>query len=667
MPLTTLAHDLGFADLAHMSRSVRALTSFPPSAWRSDASLEGLAWSDAGQLHAFKTRPRTSSNLTPSMDEMNRRRFLSAAASLGASFVGCHAPPQASRVAWIERRDVFPEGVASGDPTPDSVLLWTRRPYADGRRVARLRVEVADDEAFARVVAASDTWVSAGSDWTCRALVGGLSPGRAYAYRFTDEQGFGSRVGRTITAPADDDGRPVHFAFVSCQNVNQGRAEHLRRLIHADEAAPPEDRLAFVLHLGDFIYELVWYPEDRPQGMYDRRLRDVVRYATGQRIEDFHVPTTVDDYRAVYRAYLHDPDIQDARARWPFVSMWDNHEFSWLGWQGLQVFGGKTLPAQTRKVAANQAWFEYQPARVKKPVASLASFDPPRVVDAPVTAFDADGLGLEPNNQAAIRSLVAYRAFRWGKHVELFITDQHSFRSEDASARPEMKAFSSKDFPELVPEEVLEVLDGGRSFRGPSGGPPATLRFDGKDVPNFFAQAPVQTMLGAEQRAWFLERLGASRATWKVWANSQGTLDARADPQNSSPGPHAALARGGLREPRRRRSQQRLRGARGHLRSRRARRPHRIRHGLGRPAQLLGGPRRQGAATGALRARRRRVHHRIRLGARVRRGLRARLASRAPATRALPGRPPRAGEARAGGEPPPAPRRARVPRVRALR
>ena len=100
--------------------------------------------------------------------------------------------------------------------------------------------------------------------------------------------------------------------------------------------------------------------------MYDRRLRDIVRYPHGEKIRDFHVPTTLEDYRAVYRGYLHDPDLQDARARWPFVSMWDNHEFSWLGWQSLQKFEGKTRPAQTRKVAANQAFFEFQPARMAR-------------------------------------------------------------------------------------------------------------------------------------------------------------------------------------------------------------------------------------------------------------------------------------------------------------
>ena len=112
-------------------------------------------------------------------------------------------------------------------------------------------------------------------------------------------------------------------------------------------------------HLGDFIYEIVWYPEDRPQGMYDRRLRDIVRNEHGEKIRDFHIPTDIGDYRAIYRNYLHDPDLQDARARWPFVCMWDNHEFSWIGWQSLPKFGGANRPAQTRKVAANQAFFEY--------------------------------------------------------------------------------------------------------------------------------------------------------------------------------------------------------------------------------------------------------------------------------------------------------------------
>ncbi len=357
------------------------------------------------------------------MSSMNRRTFTKLAVAMGATAVWGDLFAAPSRVAWRERRGFFPEGVASGDSDSGSVLLWTRCPQAEKSSSAELSVEVSEDQSFRRVVARAITTVSACSDWTCRVLVAGLQPRRTYWYRFTDRNGNGSRIGRTITAPSLDDSRPVAFAFVSCQNVNQGAQNAYRRMIFEDERAAEADRLGFVLHLGDFIYERVWYPEDRPQGMYDRRLRDTVRYPDGEKIRDFHIPTTLDGYRAVYRAYLHDPDLQDARARWRFVNMWDNHEFSWLGWQSLQKFQGKTRPAQTRKVAANEAFFEYQPARMARPSGnSLERFSPPKVVDAPITKFDDHGLGQEANNLAAIGSLKGYRAIRWGRNVELIVT-----------------------------------------------------------------------------------------------------------------------------------------------------------------------------------------------------------------------------------------------------
>src|SRR6185295_18394504 len=147
---------------------------------------------------------------------------------------------------WRERRDLYPEGVASGDPSPDSVLLWTRRPPVDGDTAKRLTVEVAEDEGFTRVVATAHANLTEASDWTCRVLAAGLEPARVYWYRFTDEQENGSRVGRTITAPADDDARPVRFAFVSCQNNNQGACNAYRRMIYEDEHAPEQERLGFV-------------------------------------------------------------------------------------------------------------------------------------------------------------------------------------------------------------------------------------------------------------------------------------------------------------------------------------------------------------------------------------------------------------------------------------
>ncbi len=467
--------------------------------------------------------------------KVTRRAFLRTAVALNATAVWSHGVRAPSRISWQERRDLFPEGVASGDPDFSSVLLWTRHNVGLEHQVEGLVVEVAEDPLFERVIAATHVPISADADWTCRVLVGGLQPSTLYWYRFTDPRGNGSRIGRTITAPAEQDTRPVRFAFVSCQNANQGAQSAYRRMIFEDERATEQDRLGFVLHLGDFIYEIVWYPEDRPQGMYDRRLRDIVRYEHGEKIDDFHIPTTVDDYRAIYRAYLHDPDLQDARARWPFVNMWDNHEFSWLGWQSLQKFDGKTRPAQTRKVAANQAFFEYQPARMARPSGrSLDHFDPPHVVDAPVTAFDDNGLGNEPNNRAAIDSLRGYRALRWGRNVELIVTDQRSYRSEEPLDRAEAKAFVSPDFPEFVPEEAMEILDAGRSYNG--GRPPTSIRYGNADVPNFRKDAPPQTILGIEQKQWFLKRLRESKATWKIWGNTTATLDMRADPQNLPPG-----------------------------------------------------------------------------------------------------------------------------------
>jgi alkaline phosphatase D len=457
-----------------------------------------------------------------------RREFIEMAASLGAFLAWPSTAARNASLSSTERRDVYPQGVASADPHPDSVILWTRRPPAD-RHATKLTLEVAEDPRFIHIVASARANISADADWTCRVLAAGLKPARIYWYRFTDEHGFGSRIGRTITAPSDTDARPVQFAFVSCQNVQQGASTAYRRMIWEDDQRSPQDQLGFVLHLGDFIYELVWYPEDRPQGMYARRLRDIVRYPNGEKIGDFHVPTTVDDYRAVYRAYLLDPDLQDARARWPFVCMWDNHEFSWKGWQSLQNFGG-VRPAQTRKVAASQAWFEYQPARVIKPDPLADVYRPPVVKDTPVRTFDDQGLGLESGNLAAINSLKLFRSVRWGRNVDLILTDNRSYRSEPVVDRPEAAPFFPKDFPYVFPEDVVEILDAGRAYN--DGHPPETIEFSGKALPNPRRDASPQSMLGAAQKKWFLERLASSTAAWRLWGNSVGMLDWRTDFQN---------------------------------------------------------------------------------------------------------------------------------------
>ena len=457
---------------------------------------------------------------------LNRRQFLQTSAAIGAS-LALAGPATASRTAWRERRDLYPEGVASGDPGPDSVILWTRRPYDQGTRHV-LTVEIAEDEAFRHVISHAPAAVSAAADWTCRVLAGGLKPMRVYWYRFVDADGNGSRVGRTITAPKPNDPRPVNFAFVSCQSVNEGKLNAYRRMIFEDQRTPPPEQLGFVLHLGDFIYEVVQYP-DEVKTRYDRTIYEVARIPDGLKVGNFHIPLTVEGYRAVYKGYLADPDLQDARARWPFVAMWDNHEFSWQGWQSILKAGKIERPGQSVKIAANQAWFEYQPARVAAPGGSLERFDPPAVKDVPITKFDDNGLGIEPNNLIAINSLKGYRAFRYGRHLDMIITDQHSYRGPDPFSDPSLDKLGGDEFG-MFPEDVIQMLDGGRAFNG--GNPPAEVRFGDAHVPNPQRAAPPQSILGATQKAWLKDRLKASTATWKIWGNSQGTLDQRADPEN---------------------------------------------------------------------------------------------------------------------------------------
>src|SRR5215467_5017890 len=164
------------------------------------------------------------------MAPVTRREFLKTAMLVSASAVWAKPFATASTLSWHERRDLFPEGVASGDPNSNSVLLWTRRSPDGQPQPSRLMLEVAEDQDFHRVVAKQSVPISAEADWTCRVLVGGLKPARFYWYRFINSDGNGSRVGRTRTAPDDNDPQPVRFAFVSCQNANLGAQNAYRRM-----------------------------------------------------------------------------------------------------------------------------------------------------------------------------------------------------------------------------------------------------------------------------------------------------------------------------------------------------------------------------------------------------------------------------------------------------
>src|SRR5688572_9260539 len=118
-----------------------------------------------------------------SKNTVSRRDFLAQATALGAALAFGQSRANQRRGPLVERRDLYPQGVASGDPARDSVILWTRREPDRGATRHRLAVEVADAAAFAHIVAAGEVEVSAQTDWTCRFLAAGLQPRREYWYR----------------------------------------------------------------------------------------------------------------------------------------------------------------------------------------------------------------------------------------------------------------------------------------------------------------------------------------------------------------------------------------------------------------------------------------------------------------------------------------------------
>jgi alkaline phosphatase D len=459
---------------------------------------------------------------------VSRRKFLQASLFIGFAIATKKGWANKLATPAIERKDLFPQGVASGDPTANSVILWTRRPPIKESSTTKLIVEISTTPDFKKIMAGGTTNISAESDWTCRFLATDLKPNREYWYRFVDDHGFASRVGRTLTAPSDDSNEPVRFTFVSCQCPNEGAMNAYRRMIFEDEARAKDQRLNFVLHLGDFIYEVTWYAEDNPDGNRGRKIKNLYKFPQGRKVSNFHLPVTLEDYRTLYRAYLEDPDLQDARARWPFVCVWDNHEFAWAGYQSQYVAGGGyNAPAQNQKVFANQAWWEFIPARVQQPGnPKLEEFKAPAVVDTPMEKFNEDGLSEEPNNLKAINSLKIQRVLRWGKNVDLLLTDNWSFRSPDLSSDD----FNVRGYPRVTPQVPFEIMDYGRHYNG--GNPPDTIHFNGQDLPNPTKNSHAQTFLGSEQKHWFLQQLGASTARWKIWGHTFGTMELRSDYHN---------------------------------------------------------------------------------------------------------------------------------------
>jgi alkaline phosphatase D len=424
----------------------------------------------------------------------------------------------------------FLQGVASGDPQPTSVMLWTRvTAKKSSKNPISMKLEVSKTKDFEKLEIDKDIEATIASDFTVRVLTTDLEPGTTYYYRFSagmDE----SRVGRTRTAPDKDTELDVKFAWVSCQDYASNFYSSYRQLLNDDEKRPESEQIHFVMHLGDFIYET------RDAGFMTARNDDLEPIALKSKsgkprvVPEFPsgggmastgatFAKTVEDYRHLYKTFLSDPDLQEARARWPFINTWDDHEFTDDAWQSQANYDRKASldePSQTRRVAASQAWFEYVPAVLGDlgagDVANDArDFKSVAVEDAPYTDVIVVD---EPNNQKAIHATTIYRNLRWGKHVDLVLTDNRSYRSDHALAEDSSANDILVFHPRAaLPKDPVNILDAGKTAN--NGNPPDMAgRF-----PNTRKDSEPGTMLGAAQKAWWKSTMKASNATWRIWGN----------------------------------------------------------------------------------------------------------------------------------------------------
>jgi alkaline phosphatase D len=271
-----------------------------------------------------------------------RREFLQIGGGVAGLIMLGAMPARRADAALRTRAYPFSLGVASGDPTPDGVVLWTRLapdPLGGGGMPperAAVRWEIASDEGFGRIVQRGDVLAVPELAHAVHVEVEGLEPDRVYWYRFISG-GEASPVGRTRTAPAAAS-RPDRFAlaFASCQHYETGYFTAHRHLAEED--------LNLVVFLGDYIYE---------GGVNERG----VRQHTGPEI------TTLADYRNRYALYKTDPDLQAAHAAFAWTVTWDDHEVENNYAAGIAQANDPVEQFLQRRAAAYQAYYEHMPLR----------------------------------------------------------------------------------------------------------------------------------------------------------------------------------------------------------------------------------------------------------------------------------------------------------------
>jgi alkaline phosphatase D len=277
--------------------------------------------------------------------DFDRRTLLAAAGAAGA---GLWLPGGA----LAQKRGAVPlagftHGVASGEPGPTSMLFWTRF-QGSGEQPVPLKLELSSDPRMARSRVMGEALAEPGRDWTARATVRGLTPGKTYYYRFIGPgKNVASMVGRTRTLP---DGSPAAFRMgvFSCSNLPFGWFNGYGHAVAADD-------IDLFVHLGDYIYEY-------PRGTYPSAAATV----PGRTIDPAGETIRRADYWTRYRSYRADPDLQALHAHVPSVTVWDDHEIANDAWmRGAENHDASEGDWAARVDAAKAAYHDWMPVSEK--------------------------------------------------------------------------------------------------------------------------------------------------------------------------------------------------------------------------------------------------------------------------------------------------------------
>ena len=273
----------------------------------------------------------------------NRRHFIASAGAFLSLALTTQLTESIVAAAPPFSADPFSLGVASGDPAPDGIVLWTRLApdplRGGGMPPQKVTVEwqVATDERMLRLVKRGTTVASPELAHSIHVEVRGLQPARWYWYQFKVGS-HTSPVGRTRTAPARGarTGR-LAFAFASCQHYEDGYYTALRHMAHED--------LDLVVFLGDYIYE------------------DGIRQGRTRQHHSTEI-MTLTDYRNRYALYKSDPDLKLAHATFPWIVTWDDHEVDNNYAGALDEKGTASAIFLRRRAVAYQAYYEHMPLRI---------------------------------------------------------------------------------------------------------------------------------------------------------------------------------------------------------------------------------------------------------------------------------------------------------------